>query len=186
MVKLLPARFSSIIGKFGGSVIIRSMLFSEIFFMIDDYLYEELGALTIINRRGKIEGLRIAIKNLDKVIELIRASEDVETALNALITEVDLSEIQAQAILDMQLRRLAALEIEKIENEFKELSELVEKRQMIITELGDQETYTVKKNELESLFVQKDVLDKKIQQCEQDWLELEEEIEKSSLRLGIN
>ena len=73
-----------------------------------------------------LEGLRIAIKNLDKVIELIRASEDVETARNALITEFDLSEIQAQAILDMQLRRLAALEIEKIENEFKELSELVE------------------------------------------------------------
>tara|TARA_Y100000768_G_scaffold82760_2_gene58974 strand:- start:3960 stop:6641 length:2682 start_codon:yes stop_codon:yes gene_type:complete len=73
-----------------------------------------------------LEGLRIAIKNLDKVIELIRASEDVETARNSLITEFDLSEIQAQAILDMQLRRLAALEIEKIENEFKELSELVE------------------------------------------------------------
>ncbi|MBL40845.1 MAG: DNA gyrase subunit A [Chloroflexi bacterium] len=73
-----------------------------------------------------LEGLRIAIKNLDKVIELIRASEDVETARNALMTEFDLSEIQSQAILDMQLRRLAALEIEKIENEFKELSELVE------------------------------------------------------------
>ena len=73
-----------------------------------------------------LEGLRIAIKNLDKVIELIRASEDVETARNTLITEFDLSEIQSQAILDMQLRRLAALEIEKIENEFKELSELVE------------------------------------------------------------
>ena len=73
-----------------------------------------------------LEGLRIAIKNLDKVIELIRASEDVETARNALMTEFDLSEIQSLAILDMQLRRLAALEIEKIENEFKELSELVE------------------------------------------------------------
>ena len=75
-------------------------------------------------------------------------------------------------------KKAASLEVE--------LSELVEKRQMIITELGDQKTYTVKKNELESLFVQKDVLDKKIQQCEQDWLELEEEIEKSSLSLGIN
>ena len=75
-------------------------------------------------------------------------------------------------------KKAASLEVE--------LLELVEKRQMIITELGDQKTYTVKKNELESLFVQKDVLDKKIQQCEQDWLELEEEIEKSSLSLGIN
>ena len=75
-------------------------------------------------------------------------------------------------------KKAASLEVE--------LLELVEKRQMIITELGDQKTYTVKKNELESLFVQKDVLDKKIQQCEQDWLELEEEIEKSSLSLGTN
>ena len=75
-------------------------------------------------------------------------------------------------------KKAASLEVE--------LLELVEKRQMIITELGDQKTYTAKKNELESLFVQKDVLDKKIKQCEQDWLELEEEIEKSSLSLGIN
>ena len=75
-------------------------------------------------------------------------------------------------------KKAASLEVE--------LSELVEKRKTIITELGDQKTYTVKKNELEGLFVQKDVLDKKIQQCEEDWLELEEEIEKSSLSLGIN
>ena len=75
-------------------------------------------------------------------------------------------------------KKAASLEVE--------LLELVEKRQMIITKLGDQKTYTVKKNELESLFVQKDVLDKKIKQCEQDWLELEEEIEKSSLSLGTN
>ncbi|MDC3080038.1 ATP-binding cassette domain-containing protein [Rhodospirillaceae bacterium] len=91
-------------------------------------------------------------------------------------------------------QRQAAAELRKVTQKLRkkaaslevELSELVEKRQMIITELGDQKTYTVKKNELESLFVQKDVLDKKIQQCEQDWLELEEEIEKSSLSLGIN
>ena len=65
-------------------------------------------------------------------------------------------------------------------------SEMCIRDRMIITELGDQKTYTVKKDELESLFVQKDVLDKKIKQCEQDWLELEEEIEKSSLSLGTN
>ena len=70
-----------------------------------------------------LEGLRIAIDNLDKAIELIRASVDVETAREALMQEFSLSEIQAQAILDMQLRRLAALEREKIENEYKELLE---------------------------------------------------------------
>ena len=91
-------------------------------------------------------------------------------------------------------QRQAAAELRKVTQTMRkkaaslevELSKLVEKRQLIITELGDQKTYTVKKDELESLFVQKDVLDKKIQQCEQDWLELEEEIEKSSLSLGIN
>ena len=72
-----------------------------------------------------LEGLRIAIQNLDRVIELIRASEDVEAARNSLMQEFNLTEIQSQAILDMQLRRLAALEIEKIENEYKELTELV-------------------------------------------------------------
>ena len=73
-----------------------------------------------------LEGLRIAIENLDKVIALIRSSADVESARNSLIQEFNLTQIQSQAILDMQLRRLAALEIEKIENEYKELSELIE------------------------------------------------------------
>ena len=56
---------------------------------------------------------------------MIRASEDVEAARNSLMQEFNLTEIQSQEILDMQLRRLAALEIEKIENEYKELTELV-------------------------------------------------------------
>jgi DNA gyrase subunit A len=72
-----------------------------------------------------LEGLRIAIDNLDRVIALIRASADVEEARSSLMAEFSFSEIQAQAILDMQLRRLAALEREKIENEFTELLALV-------------------------------------------------------------
>jgi DNA gyrase subunit A len=72
-----------------------------------------------------LEGLRIAVDNIDKVIALIRASADVEEARNNLMAEFTLSEIQAQAILDMQLRRLAALEQEKIENEYQELLVLI-------------------------------------------------------------
>ena len=72
-----------------------------------------------------LEGLRIAVDNIDRVIALIRASADVEEARNNLISEFTLSEIQAQAILDMQLRRLAALEQEKIENEYQELLVLI-------------------------------------------------------------
>jgi len=68
-----------------------------------------------------LDGLLIALNNLDKVIKTIRNSADTETAKASLIERFTLTEIQAQAILDMQLKRLAALERQKIENEHKEL-----------------------------------------------------------------
>jgi len=68
-----------------------------------------------------LEGLRIALQNLDEVISLIRKAPDVDIARQRLVKRFRLSEIQAQAILDMQLRRLAALERKKIEEEYKEL-----------------------------------------------------------------
>jgi DNA gyrase subunit A len=68
-----------------------------------------------------LEGLRVAIKNLDEIIALIRNAPDVETARTRLMKRFKLTEIQAQAILDMQLRRLAALERKKIEEEYKAL-----------------------------------------------------------------
>jgi len=81
-----------------------------------------------------LEGLRIAIDNLDRVIELIRNSADVEEARRNLMNEFGLSEIQAQAILDMQLRRLAALEREKIENEYNELLALVQELEDLLSD----------------------------------------------------
>jgi DNA gyrase subunit A len=66
-----------------------------------------------------LDGLLIALTNIDEVIKTIRNSADVEKAKAALIKKFELSELQAQAILDMQLRRLAALEREKIEEEHK-------------------------------------------------------------------
>ncbi|MEK9674955.1 MAG: DNA gyrase subunit A [Chloroflexota bacterium] len=81
-----------------------------------------------------LEGLRIAIDNLDRVIELIRNSADVEEARGNLMNEFGLSEIQAQAILDMQLRRLAALEREKIENEYNELLALVQELEDLLSD----------------------------------------------------
>jgi len=68
-----------------------------------------------------LDGLLIALNNLDDVIDTIRKSPDVEQAKARLILKFNLSEIQAQAILDMQLRRLAALERQKIEDEHKEV-----------------------------------------------------------------
>ncbi len=68
-----------------------------------------------------LQGLLIALANLDEVIKTIRQSPDVDTAKSRLIERFNLTAIQAQAILDMQLRRLAALERQKIEDEHKEL-----------------------------------------------------------------
>ncbi len=68
-----------------------------------------------------LEGLRIALEHIDEIIQLIRGSDDVETARNGLIERYGLSETQAQAILDMQLRRLAALERQRIEDEWNDL-----------------------------------------------------------------
>ena len=68
-----------------------------------------------------LAGLRIAIGNLDAVIALIRGSNDAEAAKAGLIKQFGLDEAQAQAILEMQLRRIAALERERIETEYQEL-----------------------------------------------------------------
>ncbi len=68
-----------------------------------------------------LDGLLIALDNIDAVIETIRASSDVDEARINLVKRFKLSELQAQAILDMQLRRLAALERWKIEEEHKEI-----------------------------------------------------------------
>lgn len=68
-----------------------------------------------------LEGLKIALDNLDEVINTIKKSKDVQTAKTNLIDRFKLSEIQAQAILEMQLRRLAALERKKIEDEYNEI-----------------------------------------------------------------
>jgi DNA gyrase subunit A len=68
-----------------------------------------------------LEGLLIALSNLDAVIDTIRKSPDAETAKERLMARFKLSDLQAQAILDMQLRRLAALERQKIEDEHRDV-----------------------------------------------------------------
>ena len=72
-----------------------------------------------------LEGLKIALDHLDEVIETIRRAEDVDAARAALMAKFDLSELQAQAILDMRLARLAALERKKIEDEYLEVIQLI-------------------------------------------------------------
>jgi DNA gyrase subunit A len=95
-----------------------------------------------------LEGLRIALDNLDEIIDLIRKSRTAETAHKNLKRKFKLSDEQATAILDMPLRRLAALERKKIEDEYKEVARLIrdlegllkspkKMRQVVIEELNE-------------------------------------------------
>ncbi len=79
-----------------------------------------------------LEGLKIAVDNIDEVIKIIRGSEDDEDARNNLMERFSLSEIQAKAILEMRLRRLTGLEIEKIENELAELLKTIAELEAIL------------------------------------------------------
>ncbi|MEM7344443.1 MAG: DNA gyrase subunit A [Chloroflexota bacterium] len=72
-----------------------------------------------------LEGLRTALDSLDAIIKTIRESSDVENARTSLIENFNLSLMQAQAILDMQLRRLAALERQKIEDEYQTIQKTI-------------------------------------------------------------
>ena len=93
-----------------------------------------------------LEGYKIALDYIDEVIKTIRASKTQEEAEKSLIAKFGLSEIQAKAILAMQLRRLTGLEREAIENELRELLALIEKLKGILAD--EQEILNIIKNEL--------------------------------------
>ena len=76
-------------------------------------------------RAHVLEGLKIALDNIDEVIEIIRGSKDPLQAKEGLMNGFNLSEIQAQAILDMRLQKLTGLEVDKIVSEYKELIKLI-------------------------------------------------------------
>ena len=78
------------------------------------------------NRLHIVEGLLVALANIDEVVATIKASKSTEEAVNQLCAKFILTEVQAKAILDMKLQRLTGLEIEKLQEEAKELKELVE------------------------------------------------------------
>ncbi len=72
-----------------------------------------------------VEGLLIALANIDEVIRIIRASKTVEEASQGLIAAFELSDLQAKAILEMRLQKLVSLEVAKLEQEYKELQEKI-------------------------------------------------------------
>ncbi len=81
-----------------------------------------------------LEGLLIALDNLDEVIKLIRASKTPEDAKNGLMTNFALSELQAKAILDMRLQKLTGLETDKIKQEHKEIMEKIQHLNTILSD----------------------------------------------------
>ncbi|MEK6255793.1 MAG: DNA gyrase subunit A [Chloroflexota bacterium] len=85
------------------------------------------------DRQHILSGYRIALKNLDEVINLIRKSPDAEAAQERLMTKYKLSEIQSKAILDMPLRRLAALERKKIEDEYKQITKRIKELEALLS-----------------------------------------------------
>jgi len=87
-----------------------------------------------LRRQHILEGLLIALEHLDDVIETIRESPSADEARTQLMTRFELSEEQATAILDMQLRRLAALERQKIEEEYQEITEHIQYLQGLLAD----------------------------------------------------
>ena len=101
-------------------------------------------------RRAHIlEGLKIALDHLDAVIALIRGSKDVDTARAGLMTNFKLSEIQADAILEMRLARLTSLERSKIEQEYLEVIQLIEQLSSILA--SPQKMLAIIKTEVERM-----------------------------------
>lgn len=96
-----------------------------------------------------LEGLMIALDHIDEVIKVIRASKTTEEARENLISKFKLSEIQASAILEMQLRRLTGLERAKIEEELNELTKLIGKLEKILAD--EKEILKIIKDELAKL-----------------------------------
>ena len=93
-----------------------------------------------------LEGLKIALDNIDAVIKLIRAAKSDDEARTGLMTNFKLTEVQANAILEMKLRRLTGLEREKIENELNDLLKLIEELRGILA--SDEKVLGIIKDEL--------------------------------------
>ncbi|MBD7939570.1 DNA gyrase subunit A [Cytobacillus sp. Sa5YUA1] len=96
-----------------------------------------------------LEGLRIALDHLDEVIKLIRGSRTTDIAKEGLMTQFELSEKQAQAILDMRLQRLTGLEREKIEEEYASLIQLIAELKAILA--SDEKVLDIIREELTEL-----------------------------------
>jgi DNA gyrase subunit A len=128
-----PANFVALVDGTPHTVNLKQILVEYIKHRQRVVVRRTIFELTAAKRRAHIlEGLKIALDNLDEVISTIRKSQTQDEAKINLIKKFGLSEIQATAILDMQLRRLAALEREKIEKEYEEIKKLIDQLVLIL------------------------------------------------------
>src|SRR6056300_1070583 len=100
------------------------------------------------NRLHIVEGLLLALNKIDQIIKVIKASKDVDTARKSLMSKFKFSEVQASHILDMPLRRLKALEMEKLEEEKKELKETIKELAAILKSRPKQNTILIEELEV--------------------------------------
>ncbi len=100
-------------------------------------------------REHILQGLKIAVDNIDRVIEIVRGSSDTEEARGSLMSEFELSEAQARAILDMRLARLTGLEIEKLEEEIRQVLATIEDLEDILS--NQARRFQIIKDELQEL-----------------------------------
>ena len=131
-----------------------------------------------------LQGLLIALNKIDEIIKLIKDSNDVETARSGLISNYILTELQANAILDMKLSKLAALEQQKILNEHNELLKFIEEMKNILA--SETRIYKIIKDEL--VEIKDEYSDKRkteIIEGEDEVLETEDLIEKENIVVTI-
>lgn len=126
--------------------------------VLEEYLKHRLEVITRrvtydLNKAEKrshvLEGFRIALENIDRIIKLVRASKDANEAKEALIEKYGFSEIQAKAIMDMKLQRLTGLEREKVEQEYRMLAEKIKEFKEILAD--ERKIYDIMKVELREI-----------------------------------
>ncbi len=120
-----------------------------------------------------LEGLEIALKNIDHIVKGIKASKNIENARSFLMTNYTLSEIQANAILDMKLQKLTSLETEKLQEEFQNLKRLIAELQSILA--SEEKVLEMIKEDL------KDLIDNYGDERKTEIVDAEEELEMEDL-----
>ncbi|WP_319369808.1 DNA gyrase subunit A [uncultured Ilyobacter sp.] len=101
------------------------------------------------NRAHILEGFRVALENIDRIIEIIRGSKDGNDAKDHLIEKYNFSDLQARSILDMKLQRLTGLEREKVESEYTALMEHIKELKDILS--NDERVYDIIRQDCEEL-----------------------------------